>query len=307
MTVLWHALIITLTIVALWRGALWTVEAAARMARRVGMPELVVGLTVVALGTSLPEFAVSVSSALEGKADIAMGNVIGSNIFNLGLILGGVALVRAVATSRRMVFRDGVMLVFTALILIFFLRDMNLARMEGLILLGVLAAYLVYLIRQRQPAEEDVPSGQFERMDLLRLPAGLMLVLVGAHFLVDSASTLALMAGVSEWLIGITIVAIGTSAPELATSFAALVRNLHGISAGNLIGSDLFNLLGVLGLAALVQPFSIGTDAQQSLPLLLGMAAVLLILMRSGWRLSQREGGLLILLGITRWVMNVGG
>ena len=115
------------------------------------------------------------------------------------------------------------------------------------------------------------------------------------------------MAGVSEWLIGVTIVAIGTSAPELATSFVALLRNLHGISAGNLIGSDLFNLLGVLGLAALVQPFSIGTDAQQSLPLLLGMAVVLLLFMRSGWRLSQREGGLLILLGITRWVMNVGG
>ena len=266
MTIFWHTLIIVVTILALWRGALWTVEAAARMARRMGMSELVIGLTVVALGTSLPEFAVSVDSALSGKADIALGNVIGSNIFNLGLILGGVVLVRAVSTSRQLVFRDGVMLVLAALLLIFFLSDLHLTRAEGLVLLGVLGAYLIYLIWQRQPAEEEAPSGEFQRMDLLRLPIGLLTVLVGAHFLVQSASALALMAGVSEWLIGVTIVAIGTSAPELATSLVALLRNLHGISVGNLIGSDLFNLLGVLGLAALVQPFSISTGAQQSLP-----------------------------------------
>lgn len=298
--------ILLLSIGALWWGALWIVESAARLARRLGLSELVIGLTIVAIGTSLPEVAVSVDAAFEGAPDIAFGNIIGSNIFNLGIILGIVALMRTVAISYKLVVRDGLMLVGATLLLLFFLRDVHLARWEGIVMLLIFGTYLLYLGLAREPIDEEAPTGTFVWTDIPRLVAGLAIVLVGAHFLVQSASDLARAAGISEWMIGVTIVAIGTSTPEFVTSIVALLRHLHGISAGNLIGSDLFNIFAALGLAAVVHPFSISPAAQQSLPLMAGMAIILFIFMRSGWRLSRWEGGLLVLIGIARWVINMG-
>lgn len=292
------------SIVSLWAGAQWLVESAARLARRLGLSELVIGLTIVAIGTSLPELAVSVGAAFDGAPDIAFGNVIGSNIFNLGIILGMVALVRAVGITKKLILRDGLMLAGASLLLLFFMRDVHLARGEGIAMLVLFSGYLLYLGLRREPIEEDAPTGEFVWTDVPRLLGGLAVVLGGAYFLVESASALARAANVSEWMIGVTIVAIGTSTPELVTSIVALLRRFHGISAGNLIGSDLFNIFGALGLAAVVHPFAIGAAAYQSLPLMAGMTFILLIFMRSGWRLSRWEGGLLILIGLGRWMMN---
>jgi len=303
MTIALDSLIIAASILGLGWGAVWLVESAARIAKRLGLSELVIGLTVVAIGTSAPEFAVTVGAALKGQADIAVGNVVGSNIFNLGFILGGVALVRAIATSRTLVVRDGGVLIGATLLLVLFLRDLTLARWEGLILMILLVAYIGFLIHRREPLEEELSTGEFHWYEIVRLLAGLGLVVVGGHFLVEAASGLARSFGVSEWVIGVTIVAAGTSAPELATSLVAVIRGRHGISAGNLIGSDIFNLLGVLGLAAALRPLTVDASAYGSLWLLAAMVVLVVVfLMRTGWRISRWEGALLIVINLIRWI-----
>lgn len=295
--------IIIVTIAGLWLGGSWIVEGAARVARRLGMSELVIGLTIVAIGTSAPEFAVTIVAALRGQADISVGNVVGSNIFNLGFILGGVALVAGLPTSRKLVFRDGGMLIATTLLLLAFLWDLRLAVGEGVVLLVGLFLYVGYLIYRRDgDSAEDTPDGEFSWLDVPRLMVGIVVVVASGHFLVESASALARHFGMSEWVIGVTIVAAGTSAPELATSLVGVLRGRHAISIGNLIGSDLFNLLGVLGLAAVLQPMVVAQSAYGSLWLLAALVVTVIVMMRTGWRLSRWEGGLLVAVNLVRWI-----
>jgi cation:H+ antiporter len=295
-------LIVMTSIGGLWWSAVWIVEASTRIAKRLGISELVIGLTVVAIGTSAPEFAVSVAAALEGHADISVGNVVGSNIFNLGFILGGVALIRPITTSKALVFRDGTVLIGTTFLLLLFLSNLTLVRWEGLVLIGLLIAYVIFLIVRREPSEEEIPTGEFHWYEIPRLIAGLGLVVVSGHFLVVSASDLARLFGISEWAIGVTIVAAGTSAPELATSLVAVIKGRHAISAGNLVGSDIFNLLGVLGLAAMLRSMKVDGDAYGSVILLCGMVVLVVILMRSGWKVSRVEGAFLVCINLIRWV-----
>lgn len=298
-------LIIIASIVGLWWGAVWIVESAVRIAKRLGLSELIIGLTVVAIGTSAPEFAVTVGAALEGQGDISVGNVVGSNIFNLGFILGGVAVVRAICTTRTMVVRDGGMLIGTSLLLLLFLSDHQMSRLEGGILMMILVFYLGYLIWKKEPIEDEIPAGKFHWWDIPRLAVGIALVVGSGHFLVESAVHLARLFGVSEWVIGVTIVAAGTSSPEFATSLIAVLRGRHGVSAGNLIGSDLFNLLGVLGLAAIIQPMQVDASAVSSILVLVGMVVLVVVfLMRTGWQISRWEGALLIAINAFRWILN---
>jgi cation:H+ antiporter len=302
-----NILILLACIVALWFGAVWVVEAAARIARRLGLSELVIGLTIVAIGTSAPEFAVTIAAALRGQADISVGNVVGSNIFNLGFILGGVALVRAISTTRSLIWRDGMVLIGATFLLLFFLRDLTLSRAEGVILMGSLVAYVGYLIYQREEVNTDeIPEGEFNWPDILRLLGGLLLITAGGHFLVEAASSLARLAGVSDWVIGVTIVAAGTSMPEMATSLIAVMRGHYGISAGNLLGSDLFNLLGVLGLAAFMRPLTVDRAAYSSLFLLSGLVIMVVIMLRTDWKLSRREGFVLVTINLVRWIVDFG-
>lgn len=297
--------VILASIVGLWGGAVWIVESAVRIAKRLGLSELIIGLTVVAMGTSAPEFAVTVGAALQGQGDISVGNVIGSNIFNLGFILGGVAIVRAICTTKTMVVRDGGMLIVTSLLLLLFLWDHQMSRLEGGILMAFLVFYLGYLIWKKEPIEDEVPIGDFHWWDVPRLAAGIALVVGSGHFLVESAVHLARLFNVSEWVIGVTIVAAGTSAPEFATSLIAVLRGRHGVSAGNLIGSDLFNLLGVLGLAAVIQPMKVDASAVSSILLLVGMVVLVVVfLMRTGWQISRWEGALLIAINAIRWILD---
>ena len=300
-------LIIVLCIAGLWIGGSWIVESAARIARKVGMSELVIGLTIVAIGTSAPEFAVTIAAALSGSADISVGNVVGSNIFNLGFILGGVALVAGIPTTRKLVTRDGGMLIATTLLLLFLLRDLQLALWEGILLLVLLISYVTFLIVQRDDSSvetEELPDGDFTWKDVPMLVGGIALIVTSGHFLVDAATVIALALGISEWVIGVTIVAAGTSAPELATSLMGVLRGKHGISIGNLIGSDLFNLLGVLGLAAIISPLTVESAAFGSMFLLTGLVVLVVIMLRTGWRLSRWEGGLLIAINLARWIMD---
>lgn len=293
--------IILACILGLWGGAVWIVEGAGRVANRLGVSELVIGLTVVAFGTSAPEFVVTIVAALQGHADLSVSNIVGSNIFNLGFILGGVALVRAVDIPRRLVYRDGVILIGAAMLLLFFMRDLGLGRWEGLSLMLALCAYMGMLFHSRERLDEP-PAGDMRRYDTARLLAGLGLVLAGGHFLVGSACRLAVAGGLSEWTIGVTIVAVGTSAPEMATALVGVLRGRYGISVGSLIGSDLFNLLGVLGLAAFLRPMSIDGAGFGSLVMLLCLVTAVVVMMRTGWRLSRLEGAVLVSLSLVRWI-----
>jgi cation:H+ antiporter len=293
-------------VVGLGYGATLIVESAARMSRKMGVSELVIGLTVVAFGTSAPEFAVTIAATLKGQADISVSNIVGSNIFNLGFILGSVIIVRSIQTNRKLVYRDGLVLIGATFILLFFMRDLTLQRYEGFIMFGLLILYVGYLIYQREAPVEELPEGEFEWRDVPRFLAGIFLIVTSGHFLVDAAVDLALFFGISEWVIGVTIVAAGTSAPEMATSLIGVLRGHEGISLGNLIGSDLFNLLGVLGLAGIIQAGAMQIDPAglNSLILLSFMVIVVVIMMRTGWRLSRWEGILLVSVNILRWVVD---
>ncbi|MFZ8842532.1 sodium:calcium antiporter [Thermoflexus sp.] len=173
-----------------------------------------------------------------------------------------------------------------------------------MILLALLVLYIGSLLYFRE-AIEDAPLGEFRWYEVPRLLIGLALVIGGGHFMVEAAVALARMVGISEWAIGVTIVAAGTSAPEFATSLVAVLRGRHGISAGNLIGSDIFNLLGVLGLAATIRPMTVDSSVYSSLWMLAGMVVLVVIfLMRTGWSLSRWEGALLVLINLIRWILD---
>lgn len=298
-------IVIILSIIALWKGADWVVESASRIGKRLGMSEIVIGLTIVAFGTSAPEFAVTLSAALRGQGDISVGNVVGSNIFNLGFVLGGVAAIRAIQTSPPLVKRDGALLIGTTLLLLFFLHDLTISRLEGAVLLALLISYMSYLLWKREAlVEGETIVGEAARSDVIKLLLGLGLIIGGGHFLVEHASSLALQFGISTWVIGVTIVAAGTSAPELVISLVAVLRGRHGISIGNLIGSDLFNLQGVLGLAALINPMQVDPHAISSITILIVMVTIVVIFIRTGWVVSRREGALLVVINLVRWILD---
>ena len=299
-------LIILFSVIALWYGAVLVVDSASHIAKKLGLSELVIGLTVVAIATSLPEFAVTVTSALRGQYQISVGNIVGSDIFNLGIILGLVTLFTSVKISKKMLFRDGSMLVGTGLLILLFFYDLKLEFYEGIILFAVLFVYIVYIIKGKENADdfiEEVAEGEFMWADVPKLIIGVALIIYGADYLVHGATAIARFYGVSEWMIGITIVGAGTSVPELATSIVAVAKGRHGISVGNLIGSDLFNMLGVLGVAGIIHPLSITKGDYFSLILMIINLTILFYLMRRKWQLSKPEGAILILLALVRWAV----
>lgn len=301
MSPLLHYLIIAGTVFGLWGGAVWVVESASHIAKRLGLSELVIGLTVVAIATSAPEFAVTVVAAINGSMSISVGNVVGSNIFNLGVILGLVTLFGTVATNRSILYRDGILLLGTGFLLLIFFYDLQLNYIEGILLFTTLVIYIIVLIKQKEKVEEEVPAGDFKWTDIVKLIIGIVLIVGSADFLVTSATEIARFYGVSEWMIGITIVAAGTSVPELATSVVALTRGRHGISIGNLIGSDLFNMLGVLGVASIIRTLTIEEADWISIVFLVVNLLIILVFIRTGWKLSKIEGAILIAIALFRW------
>jgi len=302
--VLFDLLYVVVAVVALWFGADQFVTGASRVARRLGVPGLVIGLTVVAFGTSAPEFAVTIDAALAGQSDISVANVVGSNVLNLGFILGGVALIRAMAVSRILVRRDGLLLVASTGLLLVVALDGRLSALEGGLLFASLLAYLVVLARAGSDGTATA-ADQFHAPDVGRLLVGLALVVGGGHLLVVSAVDIARVAGVSEWVIGLTIVAAGTSLPEFATSLAAARAGKAGISAGNLVGSCIFNALGVLGLAAVVNPLTVSPVGIEGTAWLLGTTVLVVVLFYTEETLSRIEGGLLVALNAANWLLNL--
>lgn len=309
--ILLNSILVVISILMLWKGADWLVESASRIAHSFGVSDLVIGLTVVAIGTSAPEFAVTITAALTGKANISVGNVVGSNIFNLGFILGGTAAISAIKTVPKLVYRDGLFLISVTVLLYLFLFgfDLNphsgqLDQWEGYVMIGLLFAYVLMLFVNKEPIGEDIPNGKAVGKDYLMLLIGITGIVGGGHLLVESASAVARVFGVSDWVIGVTIVAAGTSAPEFATSLTAAIKGKHGLAIGNLIGSDLFNLLGVLGLAGVIKPLMVSASAQSSIMLLVVMVTMVVVFIRTGWQVSRAEGVFLVVINLIRWVMD---
>jgi len=305
--------LVIISILMLWKGADWLVEAAAEIAHSLKISDLVIGLTVVAFGTSAPEFAVTIKAAITGQTDISIGNVVGSNIFNLGFILGGTAMIRPINITPKLLYRDGAFL-FLATILIYFLffgfNGWDIADAisvpEGSILFLALIGYIIFLFIKKEPIEETHPESA-NLKSYLWFGVGLISIVVGGHLMVEHASSLARAFGVSDWVIAVTIVAAGTSAPELATSLTAAFKGKHGMAIGNLIGSDLFNLLGVLGLAGIINPTNIQSDIHSSIIVLIIMVSMVLVMMRTNWQITRLQGTVLVTLNLVRWYLDFAG
>lgn len=300
-----HIALFLVGLVFLIGGAELLVRGASRLANSFGVPPLIVGLTVVAFGTSAPEFAVSLKAALNDQANIAVGNVIGSNIFNVLFILGLSALICPLVVSKQLI-RFDIPLMIGASVLAFLLAlDHRLSRMDGLILFTGLLLYTGFLIYhgRKIPAENEAASEATQKpkshsafANVVLMVGGLVLLVLGSRWLVTGAISLAKYVGVSDVTIGMIVVAAGTSLPEVVTSIVASLRGERDIAIGNVIGSNLFNILGVLGLAALVAPTSIEvvpSILSVDLPLMIAVAFACLPICFTGGVISRWEGGFL--------------
>lgn len=279
-------------------GAEALVRGAAGLASRCGVSQLVVGLTVVAMGTSAPETAVSVTAAAAGRAELALGNVLGSNIANILLVLGLAALIRPLTVAGPVVGRDVPLMIAVTCLFLALAADGRLSRLDGVALLAGLVVYTVYLLRSRDAGTAGAAVGtQPLALQVGEVVLGLALLLLGAIWLVRSAVAMAQSLGVPELVIGLTVVAVGTSAPEIATSIVAAMRGHRDLAIGNVVGSNIVNVLGVLGASAAAARGGIGVSPaawQFDVPVCLAAALVCLPIAASGRVVSRREGGLLL-------------
>ncbi|SFK70045.1 cation:H+ antiporter [Halogranum rubrum] len=307
MDLLLAAVLLVGSIVGLWLGAEWLISGAAALARRFGVSELVIGLTVVAFGTGLPEAVVTLDAVATGHTDLAVGNVVGSNIVNIAVVLGVVALIRALPVSRSLVRRDGVALVATTVIVAGAAVDGVVSQMEGGILLFLWVVYLWSLFRNHGSGMREETTEQGVGLRAAgKLAVGLVVIVASGALLVDAATTVARAFGISEWTIGATVVAIGTSTPELVVSVLAVTRGRAGLSLGNVVGSNIVNLFGVLGLAAVLAPLSVTSAALDGLWWLLVLVVVFVVTLWTGRRLSRVEGGALLGSEVVRWILGFG-
>ena len=298
-------------LVLLIAGAEVLVRGAAKLAAQFGISPLVIGLTVVAFGTSAPETAVSVQASLNGSGDIAIGNVVGSNIANVLLILGMTALVAPLVVSRQLIRLDVPIMIGASLVTFGLAWDGQLSRIDGAILFSAVVIYTLFLVISSRRENAAGADDEFAKEFGLDEPAkphaglinaglvlgGLVLLVVGSNFLVEGAVALARALGLSELVIGLTVIAIGTSLPELATSIMAAFRGERDIAVGNIVGSNIFNLLCVLGLASLVSPQAIGVSSNAlafDFPVMIAVAVACLPIFFAGYCIKRWEGALFL-------------
>jgi cation:H+ antiporter len=298
-------------LVALVAGAEVFVRGASALAAALRISPLVIGLTVVAFGTSAPELAVSLQAGYSGQADLALGNVVGSNIFNVLFILGLSALITPLVVAGQLIRLDVPLLIGASFLLLALGLDGRIDRLDGLGLFAGILVYTAWLVRQSRKEGRQVEqefareygpgSGQSKAgrlvLQIVLMVAGLALLVMGSRWLVESSVTFARMLGVSELVIGLTIVAAGTSLPEVATSVIASIRGERDIAVGNVIGSNLFNILSVLGLSAAISPVGVPVPSDAlwfDLPVMVAVAVACLPIFVSGYRIARWEGALFL-------------
>lgn len=278
-------------------GADRLTEGASALARRMNVPEIIIGLTIVAAGTSAPELFVSLVSALKGTSGMAIGNVVGSNTMNAMLIVGCAAMVAPMTISKSTVRKDIPFAVFASVLLPLLALDSFLGRIDGVILLAGFAAFMYYTLsqvkgRKAEPATEIKTINPW--MSAFFVFLGLALLVIGSNIFVDSASRVAYSLGISEGVVGLTIVAGGTSLPELATSVVAARKGQSAIAIGNVIGSNVFNILMILGLTATISPMQIQGITMVDFSLMFGSVVLVWLFSRTKYTVERWEGALLV-------------
>ena len=316
----WYAVQLVGGCGALYFGAEWLVRGAARIASNMGISPIVVGLTLVSLGTSAPELVVGIAAALEDKVGVLMGNVMGSNLANIGLILGATAVIRPLAVADRVISRDVPIMVLITIFVYPLVLDYQLDLGEGVILLALVIVYVAFTFRTAEedltvfqeepdaPAEDpEDPEGKRGILgDLGLVVAGAIGLAIGGKAIVEGASDLALILGMSEEVVGLTIVAVGTSLPELVTSVVAAARRETDIAVGNIVGSNIFNLTAVLGASALVRELTIDPSIlARQLPAVLVISLLVWPIAASARRVRRSEGLLLLAayFGFMVWII----
>ena len=278
-------------------GADRLTEGASALARRMNVPEIIIGLTIVAAGTSAPELFVSLVSALKGTPDLAVGNVVGSNTMNAMLIVGCAAMVAPMTISPSTVKKDIPFSVAASVLLILIALDAFLSRLDGIILLAGFAAFMAYTLRSAhqptEPAASASPANLW--LNVFYLVIGLAMLVVGSNLFVDSASDAALSLGISEGVVGLTVVAGGTSLPELATSVVAARKGQSAIAIGNVIGSNVFNILLILGLTATISPLQIQGITTLDMAVMLVSVSLVWLFSFTRYTVERWEGAVLVL------------
>lgn len=294
-------ILLILGFILLIKGADFFVEGASSVAKLLKIPSIIIGLTIVAFGTSAPELAVSVNAAIKGNNGIALGNVVGSNIFNLLVVIGICAIIHTVNVDKKILDRDYIFNVILTVVLgILLANGSDISRRDGIVLLVFFVIFLYYTIRlalsDRQEAKEEekilspVLSGIY-------IIGGLLAIVYGGDFVVDSASAIALQFGMSESLIGLTIVAVGTSLPELVTSIVAARKGEADIALGNVIGSNIFNIAFILGTSATIHPFSVQTSSFYDILYLIAVSVLFYVFAYRG-KIDRAKGMILTALYI---------
>ncbi|MCC5925943.1 MAG: calcium/sodium antiporter [Bacteroidetes bacterium] len=297
-------------------GAARLVDGSSALALKAGLTPLVVGITVVAFGTSAPELVVSIRATIAGNSEIAIGNVIGSNIANIALILGVTAVIRPMMIHASLLKVDiPLMMGITFLASVFIINEV-IGRLEGAILFAGLIAYIVYNILRTRSLPKELVEQLVEEPDedavamgtgkiWLLIVFGMALLIAGGELLVSAAVSIARDLGISEAVIGITIVSVGTSLPELATSAVAAIKKEADIAVGNIIGSNVFNLLSILGITGLIHPLDSSAFGLVDLSVMLGVTIVIWPLMRRGFEINRLEGALLLCIygGYMAWLL----
>lgn len=291
-------------LVSLFIGAEGLIRGSSNLAIKIGITPLVVGLTVVAFGTSAPELVVSLKAALMGNSSISLGNVIGSNIANIALIIGIASLIRPMDVHANVIRREIPIMIGVSLLLLLFLIDGELGFIDGLIFLFGLIIYLMFSVMMALKEKNLEVDLEFEEglkskiripLSIILMIVGLGLLVLGANLFVQSAVAIAKIFNVSDAIIGLTIVAIGTSLPELITSIVASIKKESDIAIGNVVGSNVFNILGILGITALIIPISAVGISYVDFGIMLLTAIILFPLSRTGFSISRFEGMILLL------------
>ena len=291
-----HILLIVVGIILVIKGADWMTDGAVSIARRLKIPAIVIGLTIVAMGTSMPEFFVSLMSALKGTPDLAVGNVVGSNIFNTLLIVGVAAMVTPIAVTRSTVRKDMPWSMLAAVFLTLMCLDSFISRLDAIILLAAFIVFVLYTLREakkgkaKEKEEEESGKNYSPWVATALVLVGLASLVFGSNVFVDHATAVAQQLGVSEAVIGLTIVAGGTSMPELATSVVAAKKGQSAIAIGNVIGSNVYNVLMIIGLTGFIQPMDITGITLIDLLTMAGSMVILWLFSFTKFKVERWEG-----------------
>ena len=299
--------IILIGLVLLYYGAEGLVKGSSSLALRLKITPLAIGLTVVAYGTSMPEMVVSVKTALSHQGAISIGNVVGSNIFNIAVILGISSMICPLRIKYQIVRYDAPIMILTALLFLFFFRNFEISRFEGATFFSLVVLYTIanfYFSKkdykkergEHEAKESDYPKYKNIYIEVLFILGGLALLIFGSNCLINGSVKIAKIFGLSEAFIGLTIIAAGTSLPELATSVVASFRNEPDIAVGNIVGSNIFNILSILGVASLISPINGAGISMVDVFVMIAASIILLPLLYTGFKLNRWEGAFLLLI-----------